>query len=471
MKTLHYSIIIVLITSVLMGIGNVFADDTNSNQWHKLYLLGKFTHAYPPKPDQIFVAQYRVTNATLQSISGSGAISVTVNTDDKGLFELKFPRNMPYTNLDPNVRDFFILINGFGSWSYYHPDSPMTEDARKQLLNTISRPPPYPDSYSGSDDCYYLFSIPFYTYAKIDIEYGLNGLILSPYHGDNIAQSCSDSTIAKLPPLKQIEVGMSPKDVTCNVGLDIVIHPDNKTISCMKPYTITKLTERGKWTRPTLDLHMNPKIVLTNSSYAGMDKGEKSIVTINNQTYYQTTLGYSIDDLKYGTVEKFENVTFVFPQGLERTTEGGKTTLDIKFQDHKEEIYDGIPTRYGPYANNAITLLSNHVSPQAGITYYNDQIKLLVSVEKNGTLFGNVVLDGGPRTGPQANYEVDVYATGGITIVGKTFSDANGNYSIHLLAGNYTVYVPDYPDKQTHFVSVFPGKNTIFNIAYGTGYK
>ncbi|HYL72549.1 MAG TPA: hypothetical protein VES63_00080, partial [Candidatus Acidoferrum sp.] len=24
----------------------------NQNQWHKLYLLGKFTHAYPPKPDQ-----------------------------------------------------------------------------------------------------------------------------------------------------------------------------------------------------------------------------------------------------------------------------------------------------------------------------------------------------------------------------------------------------------------------------------
>ncbi|MDC8451645.1 MAG: carboxypeptidase regulatory-like domain-containing protein [Thaumarchaeota archaeon] len=89
----------------------------------------------------------------------------------------------------------------------------------------------------------------------------------------------------------------------------------------------------------------------------------------------------------------------------------------------------------------------------------------------NGTLSGNVVLAGGPRPGPQANYEVDVYATDGVTIVGKTLSDDNGNYSIQLLAGNYTIYAPDYPTRQTHFVSVFSGKNTIFNIVYGTGYK
>lgn len=89
----------------------------------------------------------------------------------------------------------------------------------------------------------------------------------------------------------------------------------------------------------------------------------------------------------------------------------------------------------------------------------------------NGTLSGNVVRAGGPRSGPQVNYEVDVYASDGITIVGKTFSDTQGNYSISLPAGNYTIYAPDYPTKQTHHVSVISGKNTILNIAYGTGYK
>src|SRR5574340_1565298 len=275
MKTLYLVIITILVASVLVEIGNVFADDVDSNKWHKLYLLGKFTHAYPPKPDQIFVAQYRITNATLQSISSTGDVSVIANTVDKGLFELKFPRNFPYHNQDPSKMDFFININGYGSWSYYHPDGPMTEDARKQLINTITRPPPYPDSYSETDDCYYLFNVPFYTYAKIDIVYGFNGLILAPFHGDDIRQSCNNITIAKLPPLKKINFGMAPKDVTCDIGLSIMLHPDNKTISCVKSNIITKLMERGKWTRPPLDPHMNPKIVLTNSSYDG---DRKSVV-------------------------------------------------------------------------------------------------------------------------------------------------------------------------------------------------
>lgn len=95
-----------------------------------------------------------------------------------------------------------------------------------------------------------------------------------------------------------------------------------------------------------------------------------------------------------------------------------------------------------------------------------------VVLQSNGILSGNVFRGGGPKLdNPAANYEVDVYAIDGITLVGKTFSDANAHYSVHLPAGNYTIYVPDYPDKQTHLVPVFSGKNTIFNIVYGTGYR
>ncbi|MDE1840200.1 MAG: hypothetical protein KGH87_09820, partial [Thaumarchaeota archaeon] len=41
-----------------------------------------------------------------------------------------------------------------------------------------------------------------------------------------------------------------------------------------------------------------------------------------------------------------------------------------------------IPTQYGPSsAKNSITVLSNHLNPQTGLTIYDDKIKLLVSVD------------------------------------------------------------------------------------------
>lgn len=94
------------------------------------------------------------------------------------------------------------------------------------------------------------------------------------------------------------------------------------------------------------------------------------------------------------------------------------------------------------------------------------------SKEKDrGTLSGKVVLAGGPSSGPKANYEVDVYATDGVTVVGKTFSDANARYSIQLPAGDYIIYVQDYPTPIRHLVSIFQGKTTMFDIVYGMHYR
>src|SRR5690242_18554863 len=124
--------------------------------------------------------------------------------------------------------------------------------------------------------------------------------------------------------------------------------------------------------------------------------------------------------------------------------------------------------------NLGIIIILGIVSTSVAIfVLNNDQNTSPVNIapQTDGILSGNVSRGGGPRLeSPMVNYEIDVYAVDGITLVGKTFSDVNAHYLMHLPSGNYTVHVPDYPDKQTHFVSVFPGKNTIFNIVYGTGY-
>lgn len=246
-----------IILSVLMicSSNNAFAENANGDSWHKLYVVGHYVNSNPPKPDQIFVVQYKI-NATSESItSANDNIIASVDTTDKGLFELKIPRNMPYHNTGAYAGnatgfDFTVLINGFDSWLYYHPKSNMTEDARKQLINTVTRPPPYPESYTKYDDCYYYFSIPFYTHAEIKIVYGFNGLISSPYHGDNIPSYCNAKTIVSyMPPLEQINAGVDPKNVSCIMGFVTILHPGNNTPSCVKPNTANILTERG-WTKP-----------------------------------------------------------------------------------------------------------------------------------------------------------------------------------------------------------------------------
>ena len=68
---------------------------------------------------------------------------------------------------------------------------------------------------------------------------------------------------------------------------------------------------------------------------------------------------------------------------------------------------------------------------------------------------------------PSANYEVDVCANDKVTLIGKTFSDTNGNYLIRLPAGNYTIFTGLTWNKQVNQVSVFAGKITNFNIVWG----
>lgn len=239
----------------------------------------------------------------------------------------------------------------------------------------------------------------------------------------------------------------------------------------------------------------------------GLDQ-DTGFVTIGIQSYYFTTVNDTMTTVRgEGVQELFHDVVFTFfpsPAYMGPIGSCGGITFgsDAKFSDGIHELLQ-VPLLGQPCGKDYFkTDLSNHTNPQAGLTIYNDKIKLLVSKipqtlskqlatactagpemscdnqpatmsQNNGTLSGDVVLAGGPSNlvGPKANYEVDVYATDGVTIVGKTLSDANAHYSIQLPAGNYIIYAPDYPTKQTHLVSVFSDKNTILNIVYGTGYK
>ncbi|MHB8547371.1 MAG: hypothetical protein ACYDAJ_11440 [Nitrosotalea sp.] len=206
-----------------------------------------------------------------------------------------------------------------------------------------------------------------------------------------------------LDPLEQFKSGIAAKDVTCTKGLHLLIRAESGDPACVTPETATKLFELGwtkqiryyvdKQTLPNVP-DVEPKITLFDYSYGGIDKDSRTI-SIDNQTYYQTTFNYTVDNLKKGTTVQFHNVTFTFPEGVLPTPGGSFLYSDMKFPDGSEEIYGGsiqfadrsgvvggipIPVQFGlSHSRNSTTVLGNHIMPQAGITIYHDKIKLLVS--------------------------------------------------------------------------------------------
>ncbi|MDH2908325.1 MAG: hypothetical protein PXX83_09560 [Candidatus Nitrosotalea sp.] len=206
-----------------------------------------------------------------------------------------------------------------------------------------------------------------------------------------------------LDPLEQFKSGIAAQDVSCTKGLHLLIRAESGTPACITPETATKLFEIGwtkqiryyvdKQTLPNVPA-VEPKATLYDYSYGGIDK-DGGMVSINNQTYYQTMLNYTIDNLKKGTSTQFHNVTFSFPEGVLPTPGGNFLSSDMKFSDGSEEIYGGeiqfadrsgvvggmpIPVQFGPsHSRNSTTVLGNHMEPQAGIIIYHDKIKLLVS--------------------------------------------------------------------------------------------
>lgn len=185
------------------------------------------------------------------------------------------------------------------------------------------------------------------------------------------------------------------ENLHCKLGFELVIKSKDNSPACVRSDTAKKLVERG-WTKHEhyyIDPHMSPKVTLYDYVYDGMNKDD-AIVSINNQTYYQTTLNYTVDNLTKGYSVTFRNVTFTFPEGILDTPGGSMTILDMKFSDGSEETYgkkimnqDGsgfgsgiaIPSKFGPPAITSIIVLSNHVMPQAGLTIYHNKISLLVS--------------------------------------------------------------------------------------------
>ena len=171
MKSLHLSLIVLLITTLLVTIYfnnkiNAFTDNGTDN-WIVQNITGKFLYSNPLKSDQTFAFQYRVSNGVLGNftVNPLGYYTAKVSSVLPTTFELKIPKNYPYSNIGRPI--ISVLVNG----------------------NNLDQ-----QQYSfTSTDCFFEFSIPFSGESNIALSFASHPAE-EPFHGDTVPKYCIDET-------------------------------------------------------------------------------------------------------------------------------------------------------------------------------------------------------------------------------------------------------------------------------------
>ena len=175
----------------------------------------------PHKPDQIFRIYYRVINGTINDFSTFDTslhqlvvnISSTTN-NGTAMLEIKFPRNYPYSN-NPGMNS-----GGIDNFAVF--------------VQHLDQKQGQPIVVNGSTtDCFFDFSIPVTSNAKVQLVAPSLVSTGLKYHGDNtIPASCiSDTVVPNVPtkkdgtiaPLQQYRAGVAAKDVVCPVEYPILV--------------------------------------------------------------------------------------------------------------------------------------------------------------------------------------------------------------------------------------------------------
>lgn len=229
-NVLIVSILVIIPIIIHSSLSEAFATDV---QWHKVYQLGKFHD--PQKKDQIFISGYAIANGTVTELApGAGAFFAHIHSNTNATLYYKVPRNFPYKNSEESygVKSPAVMM-----------DVPPLGSPQKDFANVKEIFPT-----NKTSDCFFTYSVPFSGDHTIQFAFAYAGG--QPSYGDNIKQSCNSQTIADyIPPLQQINAGVDPKNVSCAMEFDAILHPVNKAISCVKPDTSKILVERG-WAKP-----------------------------------------------------------------------------------------------------------------------------------------------------------------------------------------------------------------------------
>ena len=96
------------------------------------------------------------------------------------------------------------------------------------------------------------------------------------------------------PPLKQISDGITPNQVTCSQGMELVLKMSNGNPACLKPSSVEKLIERGWAIHILPDYEKNEN---NNSEIFTLGEYQVDTIEIN---YFQNANGYLAEPSKDG---------------------------------------------------------------------------------------------------------------------------------------------------------------------------
>lgn len=213
MKTLHYFIIAIFVTSLVIVNNPVFADDSTS--------YGGFTgyrQAYFQGNHGSYPIWYKLTNGTVVSTLldlPAKALLFEINTTSNGQLTVELPRTIIDSKNESKDVPYFVGvydIRSLGGPIRITPEEINNDDMRILRIN--------------------------FTKGITEIEIA-GTFFVEKYH------YAIPSSISSLSPLKQYETGLAAKDVKCNLGSWLVTKAKDGSPACVKLDTAYMLIKRG----------------------------------------------------------------------------------------------------------------------------------------------------------------------------------------------------------------------------------
>jgi carboxymethylenebutenolidase len=175
------------------------------------------------------------------------------------------------------------------------------------------------------------------------------------------------------PPLKQINSGINPVDVTCIEGLELVMKLSNGHPACVKPTSVAKLVERG-WA-----IHILPDVDSTNQNSNLIQSGKYNVET--SLIDYGNSTGFLARPV---STETFPGIIMIHESwGLNENMK--ETAMKLASQGYVVLAVDLFYGRVATDAQTAMELVSSFDEQQA-ISNMNSAISYLQNSDNIGKI-------------------------------------------------------------------------------------